>query len=275
MRLLRVYADFFEQVGIDEAYLDVTEKTQGSFETAADLAQKMKEEVRNKVGSTFSVGIGPNKLVAKIAADTKKPDGVTIVMPDDVEDFLAPLPVNRLLGVGRKTTVKMGELGIQTIGDLGKYNVQELRRFFGKKMGIYFHKAANGVDDEAVREASAAESVSRIATLKENTRDLMVVLEKSNQLIEEINRELVKRKLSFRQVGIIAIMTDLSVRSRSRTLEAPTSEVEVIKKIVRELFEKFLEESQSEVRRVGVKISQFARNEVEQKQLTSFFNSSP
>jgi DNA polymerase IV (DinB-like DNA polymerase) len=271
MRRLRGYADRFEQVGIDEAYLDVTAKTQGSFEVAGDLAKKMKGEVKNQLGITFSVGVGPNKLVAKIAADSQKPDGLTIVKPEEAERFLSPLPVHRLVGVGRKTAAKMGELDIKTIGDLARYNVQRLMDLFGKKLGVYFHNAANGVDNEPVQETGEAESISRISTLKENTRDLMVVLEKINQLIEDIQKELVQRNISFKQVGIIAIMTDLSVRSRSKTLETSTSDVEVLRRTVRELFEKFLGESELEIRRVGVRVSQFSKEEREQKKLTSFF----
>jgi DNA polymerase IV (DinB-like DNA polymerase) len=271
MQTLRGYADIFEQVGIDEAYLDVTQKTQGSFEAAIDLVKKMKTAVNNQVGIIFSVGVGPNKLVAKIAADSQKPDGLTTVKPEEAEGFLSPLPVNRLVGVGRKTTAKMGELGVKTIGDLARYGVQRLVEIFGKNLGVYFHNAANGVDNEPVQETGEAESISRISTLKENTCDLDVVLEKCNQLIEEIYRDLVQRNISFRNVGIITIMTDLSVRSRSKTLETPTKDMEVLKQTVRELFEKFLSESELEVRRVGVKISQFSKEEREQKKLTSFF----
>jgi DNA polymerase IV (DinB-like DNA polymerase) len=271
MNTLRGYADAFEQVGIDEAYLDVTAKTQGSFEAASVLAKKMKNEVKNQLGITFSVGVGPNKLVAKIAADNQKPDGLTLVKPEEAEGFLSPLPVNRLVGVGRKTTAKMEELGIKTIEDLAVYNVQRLVDFFGKNLGVYFHNAANGVDNEPVQETGEAESISRISTLKENTRDLNVLQEKCNQLIEDIHKELVQRNISFKQVGIIAIMTDLNVRSRSKTLETPTSDIEVLRQTVRELFEKFLSESEHEIRRVGVKVSQFSKKEREQKKLTSFF----
>ena len=271
MQTLRGYADIFEQVGIDEAYLDVTQKTRGNFKAANSLAQKMKNEVENEVGITFSVGVGPNKLVAKIAADTQKPDGLTMVMPEEVELFLSPLPVNRLVGVGRKTTAKMGELGIKTIGDLARYDTQKLMGVFGKNLGVHFHNAANGVDNEPVQETSEAESISRISTLKENTRDLSTVLEKCRQLIEEMHKELVQRNISFKQVGIIAIMTDLSVRSRTKTLEPATRDIELLRRTVRELFEKFLGESELEVRRVGVKISQFSKEEPEQKKLTSFF----
>jgi DNA polymerase IV (DinB-like DNA polymerase) len=231
----------------------------------------LKNDVKSYVGISFSVGVGPNKLVAKIAADSQKPDGLTIVKPGEVERFLSPLPVNRLAGVGRKTTRKMGELGVKTIGDLAIFDVQRLVENFGKNLGVYFHDAANGVDTEPVQETSEAESISRISTLKENTRDLSVMLEKCNQLIEDIHKDLVQRNVSFKNVGIIAIMTDLSVRSRSKTLETPTNDVEVLRRIVRELFEKFLGESELEVRRVGVKISQFAKEEAKQKQLTSFF----
>jgi DNA polymerase IV (archaeal DinB-like DNA polymerase) len=271
MLLLRGYADAFEQVGIDEAYLDVTGKVSGSFEAAKEYAQRMKSEVREKVGIAFTVGVGPNKLLAKIACDSQKPDGLTVVEPDVVFVFLSPLPVDRLLGVGRKISAKMESLGVLTIGDLAKVNVQRLIEVFGKSLGVYFHNAANGVDDEPVQEAGEAESVSRIGTLKENTCDLAVVMAKADELIVDVHKEVAERNVGFRQVGIIAVMTDLSVRSRSQTLEQPTRDVETLKRAVRDLFEKFLGESELEVRRVGVKVSQFAKEETSQKQLSSFF----
>jgi DNA polymerase IV (DinB-like DNA polymerase) len=271
MRVLRGYADSFEQGGIDEAYLDVTQKVQGSFEAAEDLAQKMKAAVKNQFGTTFSVGVGPNKLVAKIACDSQKPDGLTVVKPEGVAGFLSPLPVDRLLGVGRKIAAKMETLGIKTVGDLARYDVQRLVEVFGKTLGVYFHNAANGVDNAPVQETGEAESISRIGTLKENTRDLTFILEKTDELIEDIRKELVQRKVGFKQVGIIAIMADLSVHSRSQTLEKPANDMELLRRVVGELFGKFLNESELEIRRVGVKISHFSKEEVEQKQLSSFF----
>jgi DNA polymerase IV (archaeal DinB-like DNA polymerase) len=271
MQILRGYADIFEQVGIDEAYLDVTSKVHGSLEDLKIFVQQMKRAVKGQVGVTFSVGVGPNKLIAKIASNQQKPDGITVIPPEEVESFLSPLPVDNILGVGRKTTVKMEELSIKTISDLAKYNVQKLVDFFGKTLGVYFHNAANGVDNEPVQEAGEAESISRIATLKENSRDLAFIMEKTDQLTEEIHKELTQKALSYKQVAIIAIMTDLSAKSRSQTLENPAKDIETIRKQVRELFEKFLGESDLEVRRVGVKVSHFAKEENKQKQLTSFF----
>jgi nucleotidyltransferase/DNA polymerase involved in DNA repair len=183
------------------------------------------------------------------------------------------LPVDHLIGVGRKIAAKMETLRIKTISDLAGYDVQKLVEIFGKKFGIYFHNAANGIDNEPVQETGEAESISRIATLKENTRDLTFIFEKTSQLTEDIYKELAQRKLSFRQVGIIAIMTDLSMHSRSQTLEKPTSDMKILRRTVEELFEKFLGESELEIRRVGVKISRFAKEETKQKQLSSFFQS--
>jgi DNA polymerase IV (DinB-like DNA polymerase) len=274
MRILRGYASSFEQVSVDEAYLDVTEQVQGSFENSKAYAQKIKAEAKNQVGISFSVGVGPNKLVAKIACDSQKPDGLTIVKPEEAKSFLSPLPVDRLLGVGKKTSAKMDSLGIKTIGDLAKYDVQRLIEIFGKTLGVYFHNAANAVDNEPVQEQGEAESISRIGTLKQDSRDLAFILQKTDELTDDISKELSEKNLSFKQVAIYMVMTDLSSKSRSITLEQPAKDPETIKKNVKELFEKFLSESQLEVRRVGVKVSGFSKEEPQQKQLTSFFQTS-
>jgi DNA polymerase-4 len=151
--------------------------------------------------------------------------------------------------------------------------VQKLIANFGKKLGLYFHNAANGIDSAPVKESGAAESISRISTLKENTRELSVILENCNQSIEEIQKEIMQKNISFKQIGIIAVMTDLSVRSRSRTIETYTNKAKDLERNVRDLFQKFLVESELEIRRVGVKISHFAKVETNQKELTSFFQS--
>jgi DNA polymerase IV (archaeal DinB-like DNA polymerase) len=271
MSSLRGYAESFEQTSIDEAYLDVTTKVNGGFKKARDLAEKMKREVKNAVGITFSVGIGPNKLVAKIAADSQKPDGLTVVKPEEVERFLSPLPVERLLGVGRQTAKKLGEFGVKTIGELARYDVQRLVETFGKKQGVYFHNAAHGINNVPVQETGAAASISRLSTLNENTRELKVVLEKTDQLIDDLHRELMQRNVSFKQVAVITIMADLKVRSRSKTLDVATRDAATLRTVVRELFEKFLGESELNIRRVGVKISGLVKEEAEQRRLTSFF----
>jgi DNA polymerase IV (DinB-like DNA polymerase) len=274
MQILRGYASSLEQVSVDEAYLDVTEQVQGSFEKAKDYAQKMKNEVTKQVGISFSVGVGPNKLVSKIACDSQKPNGLTIVKPEETKTFLAPLPVDRLLGVGKKTSARMDSLDIKTVGDLANYDVQRLIAIWGKILGVYFHNAANAVDNEPVQEQGEAESISRIGTLKQDTKDLTFILQKTDELTEDVAKEVAEKGWSFRQVAIYVVLTDLSSKSRSVTLEQPAKDKEAIKRYVKELLEKFLSETPLEARRVGVKISGFSKEEPRQKQLTSFFQTS-
>jgi len=270
MKILRSYADRFEQVGIDEAYLDVTQRANGRFEEAEELAKKMKNELQSQLRLTCSIGVGPNKLVAKIAAESDKPDGMTIIRPEQVEGFLSPLPVERLVGVGVKTREKMQALGINTIFDLANYDMQKLIGVFGKTSATYFHNASLGKDDEPVEEKGEAESISRISTLKHDSRDLSFILEKADQLCNEIHAAIKAERVMFKTVGIIAITTDMSIHTRSKTLENPTDDLAVTKNTVKELFEKFLNETQLDARRVGVKISNLVREQKTQKQLTSF-----
>jgi len=270
MNILRKYADRFEQAGIDEAYLDVTQRTNGRFQEAKELAVSMKDELKGQLKLTCSIGIGPNKLVAKIAADEKKPEGLTTIAPEGVKEFLSPLNVGRLLGVGTKTQEKMHSLGISTVHELAEYDPQELNDIFGRTMGIYFHNAALGIDDEFVEERSEVESFSRIATLKHNSRDLGFIMETAELLCSEIQKLAVTERMNFRTVGIIAILKDLSAHTRSKTLENPTSSLEVLYENAKELFEKFFNETEGEARRVGVRVSNLSREQTNQKQLTSF-----
>ncbi len=229
--------------------------------------------MKAQVGISFTIGVGPNKLVAKIACDSQKPDGLTIVKPEEAQAFLAPLPVDRLLGVGKKTTVRMEQMGIKTISDLAKYDCQVLIEVFGKVMGIYFHNAANAIDNEPVHEQGEAESISKIGTLKADTHDLEFILQKTDELTEFVYKEVADKGYSFKTVSIYVVNLDLSSKSRSVTLEQSAKDKETIKRNVRMLFEKFLTESPLEVRRVGVRVSSFSKEEPRQKSLTSFFGS--
>jgi DNA polymerase IV (DinB-like DNA polymerase) len=273
MQIFRTYATALEQVSVDEAYLDVTDQVDGSFEKAWEYAQKIKADVKAQVGISFTIGVGPNKIVAKIACDSQKPDGLTIVRPEEAKNFLAPLDVDSLLGVGKKTKEKMGEIGLKTIGQLAKYDCQRLIEVFGKAMGIYFHNAANAVDNEPVQEQGEAESISKIGTLKQDSHDLEFILQKTDELTDFVIKEVAAKGYSYKTVSIYAVMVDLSSKTRSVTLEQPVKDKETITKNVHELFEKFLSEMPLEIRRVGVKVSGFSKEQAQQKQLTSFFTS--
>jgi len=273
MAIFRTYATAIEQVSVDEAYLDVTEQVEGSFEKAHDYALKIKTDVKSQTGISFTIGVGSNKIIAKIACDSQKPDGLTIVKPEEAQSFLAPLAVDRLLGVGKKTTLRMEQMGIKTIGDLAKYDCQYLIEIFGKVIGIYFHNAANAIDNEPVQEQGEAESISKIGTLKADTHDLEYITQKTDELTDIVFKEVTEKGYSFKTVSIYVVNVNLNSKSRSITLEQPAKDKETIRRNVRLLFEKYLAESQLEIRRVGVKVAAFSKEEPKQKSLMSFFSS--
>jgi DNA polymerase IV (DinB-like DNA polymerase) len=270
MQILRTHGDSFEQVGIDEAYVEVTKMVQGSYEVGRKLAQKIKDTVLNEQKLTCSIGVGPNKLLAKIAADIEKPNGLTVVKPENARMFLAPMSVNRIIGVGHKTSERMQALRIRTIDDLSKYDIQKLATVFGKTAATYFHNASLGIDDEPVHERGEATSVSRISTLKQDSREVSLILEATDKLCKDIYLLLKSEDLSFKTVGIIVVGNDMSSHSLSKTLEYPNKSTETMKEIVKELLEKFLDRYEVSARRVGVKVSNFVREQKNQSQITSF-----
>ena len=206
-----------------------------------------------------------------MAADCNKPNGITVIKPNNVKNFLKPLPIIRIPGVGKKTAKKLNSLGINTIDQLSKYDIQKLVAFFGRNLGIYFHNVANGISKDLVHETIEKNSISRISTLKENTRNLILLINKTDQLISQVHKDLMDKKLKFKRVEIIAVMTDLSIRSKSKTLNNSTNDINMLKKTVKKLIELFLDESKKEIRRIGVKISKFTSNKENQKQLHIYF----
>jgi len=255
MELLRAHGEKFEQVSIDEAFLEVTERVRGDYRSAENLAKEIKDSIRRQEGLTCSVGVGPNKLVAKIAANQVKPDGLTIVVPEAVKEFLRPLPVGRLFGVGRKTEKVMIEKGLKTIGDLAAHPLDDLIRTFGKTLGAYFHEAANGIDESEVQERGQPKSLSRIATLKKDTRELEALLQVLDELCEALARRSEVAKLAYRTVSLVVVTAEMSMHSKSLTLDDAAIGKVVLMRAVRRLLEDYLTESVLNLRRVGVRIS--------------------
>ena len=175
MDIARKYADKFEQWGIDEAFLDVSSKAK-DYAEAETLAKQIKHEILAKEQLTCSIGIGPNKLTAKIASDYQKPDVLTVVKEGEVERFLASLPVRKLLWVGRKTEATLKALGINTIGDLARYDPTVLTETFGV-MGTQMHLSARGIDRSEVEPRTEVKSISHETTFEEDTADKSMVLE--------------------------------------------------------------------------------------------------
>jgi DNA polymerase IV (DinB-like DNA polymerase) len=175
MGIARRYADKFEQWGIDEAFLDVSSRVKDYAEAEA-IARQLKQEIKEKEKLTCSIGVGPNKLVAKIASDYQKPDGLTIVKVEDVEKFLSPLPVRKLLWVGRKTEERLKTLGVNTIGDLAHFDPAVLTEMFCVA-GTQMFLMAHGIDRGEVEERGEVKSISHESTFEEDVGDVSMVLE--------------------------------------------------------------------------------------------------
>lgn len=254
MDILREFADTFQQVSIDEVFLDVTQKVQGSFENVVDYTSKIKQEVRSKERLTCSIGVGPNKLIAKMASDVKKPYGLTVVTPEAVQGFLNPMPVGRLFLVGPKTEEKLNEMGVKTIGELSEVRIERLVSDFGERFGEYLYRASRGIDNAPVLEKEITQ-ISRISTLKKSTRKIEEILLVLDSLVDDVHKKSLDEKKDFKSIGIIAIMDDLSIHTRTKTLEVVTDSLEIMKKSAKELFESFLEGQTVEIRRVGIKVS--------------------
>ena len=219
MDVIKEYADIFEYVGKDEAYLDVSKRTEGNFVSAAHLAQQLKNAVRNSTKLSCTVGVSVNKLVSKIASDFKKPDGLTIVPPDKIETFLDPLPIRSIPGIGKKTEEKFAEMGLEIILDLKKLDVFSLNSMFGRKTGAYIYNAARGIDDEPVSQRQEATQYSRITTLKQDSKDYDFLAKDLERLCEDVHATILKDNVLFKSVGIQFVQSDLSNKTRSKMLK--------------------------------------------------------
>jgi DNA polymerase IV (archaeal DinB-like DNA polymerase) len=270
MNLIRKYADVFEYVGRDEAYLDVTKRTEGDFTKAAHLAQQLKNSIRSNTKLSSTVGVSANKLVSKIASDFKKPDGLTVVEPDKIESFLDPLPIKVIPGIGKKSEEKFHEMGLQTISDLKKLDVFSLNSLFGRKTGTYIYNAARGVDDEPVSPRAEPIQYSRIITLKQDTKDFESLSKDLEQLCADVHEAIVRDNLVFKSVGIQFVQEDLSNRTKSRMLRNPTSSLDELKKTALQLLKESLEDQKLLIRRLGVKVSDFSEV-AGQVDITRFF----
>ena len=166
MNIIKKFADVFEYVGRDEAYLDVTEKVELDFTKASHIAQQIKNEVRGKTKLTCSVGISPNKLLSKIASGYKKPDGLTTVTPDNVSEFMETLNLGDIHGIGKKTQQKLAAENIETISQAKSLDIFELINMFGRKSGTYIYNAIRGIDDEPVTIRAPMLQLSKISTLR-------------------------------------------------------------------------------------------------------------
>ena len=258
MDIARGYTDKFEQWGLDEAFLDVSEKVK-DYAEAEEYAKQLKREIKEKERLTCSIGVGPNKLIAKVASDYQKPDGLTVVKEAEAEAFLAPLTVRRLLWVGRKTEAKLKKMGVNTIGDLARYDPTVLAEAFGV-MGTQMHLMARGVDRSEVEARTEVKSISHETTFEEDTDDAEAVLTALDALAVDVVREVVAQKLFFKTVTVKVRYENFETHTRSKTLAFITNRQRDLQKTARQLLLGYLK-GDRKIRLIGVRVSSFVKDE--------------
>ncbi len=252
MTILQGYADKFERWGLDEAFLDVTSRVK-NFEEAEKLAQKIKKDVYEKEKLVCSVGVGPNKLVAKVASDFEKPDGLTVVRAEDAKKFLSLLDVRKLLWVGRKTEDRLNMMGIKTVGDLANYDASVLAEKFGVA-GTQLYLSAQGIDNSEVQEHWERKSMSREITFEEDTSDYALIQDTLDAISEDLHQELTASNFIFKTITVKIRYENFETHTHGKTLPFFTDRLKDIQKSSRELMQNYLR-SDRKIRLIGVRLS--------------------
>ncbi len=262
MALIAEGADAFEEASIDEAYLELS--SLGDLPGATRHARALKARILEREGLTCSVGIGPNKLVAKIASDFEKPDGLTVVAPDAVATFLAPLPIRVIPGVGPKTEALLRERGIGTVADLAAVAPERLVEWFGKH-GTDLHDKSRGVSKDPVSNEWERKSVGEQETFEEDSLDPAFVLGRAHALAANVFRRFEADGFqAFQTVTITVRFTGFVTVSRARTSRTPLRTLAELQAEVAALLGPFFDSRENpkgkKIRLIGVRVERLARD---------------
>jgi DNA polymerase IV len=252
--IFKRHTDLIEPLSLDEAYLDVTENKTG-LPTATQVARTIREQIRRELNLTASAGAAPNKFLAKLASDWRKPDGLFVIQPEEVDAFLLPLPVGRLPGVGKVTKEKLAKLGIKTTGELRRLELSALEHEFGR-YGVRLHELARGIDENEVVPDRPTQSISVEDTFEKD----MLLLETEpmiRQLAEKLWSASRKESRIARTVVLKLKTSEFKILTRSHTPSSPPASCEELTAIALRLREHVDLASQQRYRLVGVGLSNF------------------
>ncbi len=259
--ILESFTPLVEPLSIDEAVLDMTGSDR-SLGTPPGIATAIKQRIRDELGLTASVGIAPNKFLAKLASDLDKPDGLTVIEPDSIQSAITKLPISKMWGVGPATEQKLLSLGIRTFGDLQPWPRNVLESHFGS-LGRKLHRLCRGEDDRPVITDQAIKSISQEQTFDEDRADPDEVRNVLRGQAEKVAMRLRKGDLRGRTITVKIRFGDFQTITRSATLHAPTDRTDLICAQARDLFNAWADTGFQPVRLIGVGVSQFT-NEAEQ-----------
>jgi DNA polymerase-4 len=253
--IFKRHTDLVEPLSLDEAYLDVTENKTGSL-SATEVARTIRAQVLEEVGLTVSAGVAPNKFLAKIASDWRKPNGLYVIRPQDVEEFLPPLPVGRLPGVGKVTESQLEKIGVRIVGDLRGRTLQELEARFGRH-GVRIHELARGIDESPVLPDRPTQSVSSEDTFPED-----VLLDHTEAMIVQLADKTwtaSRKEIRVPRTVVLKLKTkEFRIITRSSTPTVPPSSCEELTRIALSLRARVDLDRRQLYRLVGVGLSNFS-----------------
>ncbi len=271
MDCLMEFSPVIEQLSVDEAFLDMTG---GCRNDPTEIGAQIKTFIQRQLGLTASVGMAANKFLAKLASDFGKPNGLTCIAPGHEREFLDPLPVDRLWGVGKKTMAALHQLGLYTFRQIRLFPLADLKIHFGESMGSHIHFLSQGEDDREVSPESREKSISAETTFETDLGELDALTSALLELSDRVARRARKEGLTGRTISLIWRDPDFSRHSRSRTLTAPTHSSGAIYALVRESLYELVGKKGQPSRRfrlLGVRLSGFGGPEAQ----LSLFDAKP
>jgi nucleotidyltransferase/DNA polymerase involved in DNA repair len=254
MEICQNFSPVIEQLSIDEAFLDIS----GSLRLLGaplKIGGDLKQQIQTETQLTASVGIAPNKFIAKIASDLKKPDGLVLVEPGAEKTFLAELPISRMWGIGRKSEPIFRQHGLNTIGDLANAPVKKLIKLFGKS-GLNYWQLANGNDNRPVEENAEAKSVSQEITFMEDTNNCAELENVLFHLSESLGRTIRQKQLKIKTITLKIRLSDFSTFTRAHSLARHTNQTNLIRQTALTLFRNF-DCQRQKVRLIGIGLAHF------------------
>ena len=250
---MRQVSPVMQSNGIDEGFLDVTEVPGGSEE----IARRTKQAILDATGLTCSIGIAPNKLLAKMASELDKPNGLTVIGAGDLAARIWPLDVRRVPGIGPKTEARLVAMGIRTIGELAAIPVEQLVEAFGRSYGVFLYEASHGIDDDPVYTHLEPRSRSRETTFQEDVGDWQAIARTLARLSRDVAEELQAEGYRGRAIGIKVRFADFDTHTRVKTLEEPTDSATDIRKAAFECLGRL--NLDRRVRLLGVRVGELSR----------------
>lgn len=253
--IFKRYTDLIEPLSLDEAYLDVSNDKLG-IGSAMEIAQQIRDAIKNELQLTASAGVSINKFVAKIASDINKPDGLTFIGPSKIEAFMESLPVEKFFGVGKVTAAKMKNMQLHTGADLKRLSELELVKHFGKQ-GHFYYRIVRGIDDRPVQAHRQSKSISVEDTFEHDLTTLNDMNGELDKISERLALRIQKQNLKGRTVTLKIRFNDFSIINRSKSFPQTLDDYSTISETVKDLLAKELSAEDKKVRLLGIGLSNF------------------